>query len=74
MMLPPVLHLRLSSLPDGIIQAYLTEYRMPLAYLNLKFEFQPARAIEKFSYACSTCVKRAVKQTGAYVIANQGTS
>ncbi len=70
------LYLRLSPVPDGIIQAYLTECRAHAkhAYLNLKFEFQPVRAIEKFSYACGTRLIQAVKQTGDYVIANQRTS
>jgi hypothetical protein len=27
-----------------------TECRTPLAYLNLRFEFQPTKAIKKFSY------------------------
>jgi hypothetical protein len=33
-----------------VIATTFTECRTPLAYLNLKFEFQPAKTIGKFSY------------------------
>jgi len=35
----------------------ITECRTPLAYLNLKFESEPAKAIEKFSYYNETSGK-----------------
>src|SRR6266487_4952671 len=36
-------------------------YKVPHNYLKLRFVFQPAKAVEKFSYACSTSVRQAVK-------------
>jgi hypothetical protein len=57
---------RLSSIVVDILQSCIiqisiaTECRTPLAYLNQEFEFQPARAIEKFSYTWGVCVRQAV--------------